>query len=125
MGFSRINGQTYPGQLWIRASRSHPFGQTVEFQAAIVNGARTMVAQPVVLAEVEEGAACPPFMSLPLHQAQILMDELWNCGLRPSEGTGSAGAMAAVQAHLADMRALASKALDTQLPAPLREVLRG
>jgi hypothetical protein len=28
-------------------------------------------------------------------QAQQLMDELWRCGLRPSEGTGSAGSLAA------------------------------
>lgn len=38
--------------------------------------------------------------------AQLFMDELWNAGFRPSEGTGSAGAMAAVQAHLKDMQRL-------------------
>jgi hypothetical protein len=47
---------------------------------------------------------------LPLHireqDAQMLMDELWQCGLRPSEGSGSAGAMAATQEHLKDMRRL-------------------
>lgn len=43
-----------------------------------------------------------------IHQdaAQQLMDELWQCGLRPSEGTGSAGQLKAVQDHLADMRKL-------------------
>ena len=43
-------------------------------------------------------------------EIQALMDELWSAGFRPSEGTGSAGAMAAVQAHLADMRELVFRA---------------
>lgn len=38
--------------------------------------------------------------------AQSLMDNLWECGLRPSEGSGSAGALAATQRHLEDMRKL-------------------
>ncbi len=38
--------------------------------------------------------------------AQRLIDDLWNCGLRPSEGSGSAGALKATQGHLADMRKL-------------------
>lgn len=44
--------------------------------------------------------------SFELHptEAQHLMDRLWHCGLRPSEGTGSAGALAATQEHLKDMR---------------------
>jgi hypothetical protein len=46
----------------------------------------------------------PPLTHMNAPQAQMLMDDLWNCGLRPSEGTGSAGALAAVQQHLADMR---------------------
>lgn len=36
--------------------------------------------------------------------AQRLMDELWNCGLRPSEGTGSAGAMRQAEDHLATLK---------------------
>lgn len=43
--------------------------------------------------------------SLRVEDAQRLMDELWNCGLRPSEGSGSAGMLAATERHLADMRA--------------------
>jgi hypothetical protein len=34
------------------------------------------------------------------------MDELWHAGIRPTEGAGSAGAMAATQRHLEDMRTL-------------------
>lgn len=43
--------------------------------------------------------------------AQKLMDDLWNCGLRPSEGTGSAGQLAAVQAHLKDFKTILFKKL--------------
>ena len=45
----------------------------------------------------------PPAFDLQLQDAQQLMDELWHVGLRPSEGTGSAGALAATQAHLKEM----------------------
>lgn len=41
--------------------------------------------------------------------AQELMDQLWSAGLRPTEGKGSAGSLAATERHLADMRALVFK----------------
>lgn len=37
---------------------------------------------------------------------QSLMNDLWDAGFRPSEGSGSAGALLATQAHLADLRTL-------------------
>lgn len=36
--------------------------------------------------------------------AQALMDDLWRCGIRPTEGAGSAGAMSAVQEHLKQLK---------------------
>jgi hypothetical protein len=48
----------------------------------------------------------PIFCTLKEEGAQRLMDDLWNCGVRPTEGAGSAGAMAATQKHLDDMRKL-------------------
>lgn len=42
-------------------------------------------------------------------QAQELMDSLWDCGLRPSEGSGSAGALLATQEHLKDIKVLADR----------------
>lgn len=50
-----------------------------------------------------------PTFSINQNEAQALIDELWQCGLRPSEGTGSAGALAATQKHLDDMRTLVFK----------------
>ena len=48
-----------------------------------------------------------PPLTLSLKEAQSLMDNLWLCGLRPSEGTGSAGSLKATQNHLEDMRKIA------------------
>ena len=35
--------------------------------------------------------------------AQRLMDDLWTCGIRPTDGTGSAGQSAAQQLHIKDL----------------------
>lgn len=64
------------------------------------------VGQSVTMVERMDGAFEGPTFRLTATAAQVLMDDLWACGFRPSEGAGSAGAMAAVQAHLADMRRL-------------------
>jgi hypothetical protein len=47
-----------------------------------------------------------PFV-LDREMAQSLMDQLWTCGLRPTEGTGSAGSLTATQLHLKDMQTIA------------------
>ena len=41
--------------------------------------------------------------------AQQLMNGLWECGVRPAQGQGSAGQLEATRAHLEDMRALVFK----------------
>ena len=51
-----------------------------------------------------DGAIIPPAVHLSMDEGQSVMDQLWSCGLRPTEGTGSAGALAAVENHLGDMR---------------------
>jgi len=63
------------------------------------------VAEPITLVPYESEFTDPcPAMYMNETEAQVLMDSLWDCGLRPSEGSGSAGAFLAVQGHLADMR---------------------
>lgn len=56
---------------------------------------------------VATGAIVPPTCALEETAAQSLMDDLWACGLRPTEGRGSAGAMEATREHLQDMRKIA------------------
>lgn len=71
-------------------------------------GVGTAVARPVVFERLAfDFAIVEPMLRLGIQQAQQLMDELWQCGLRPSEGTGSAGSLAATERHLKDMQAVA------------------
>lgn len=44
-------------------------------------------------------------------EAQELMDDLWQCGIRPTEGTGSAGAMQEAQNHIKDLREFGTRLL--------------
>lgn len=44
--------------------------------------------------------------------AQEIVDSLWNCGIRPSEGTGSAGSLKATENHLKDMQELSKRVLN-------------
>lgn len=65
------------------------------------------LAEPLTMKEVPIGLSVDqPTCCISINEAQALMDDLWTCGLRPTEGAGSAGAMAAVQKHLEDMRLL-------------------
>jgi len=64
------------------------------------------VAEPLTFRPLEPFEAPEPQLALNDSEAQSLMDQLWQCGIRPTEGTGSAGAMAATQSHLSDLRRL-------------------
>lgn len=79
-----------------------------------VNGA---VGQTIVMNRLEiQGQYAPPTLQLPQRTAQQLIDELWFCGLRPTEGSGSAGSLAATERHLSDMRAMAFASLKIVKP---------
>lgn len=52
------------------------------------------------------------FISLRDLEAQVLMDDLWACGVRPTEGAGSAGAMRRAEAHITDLQKVAFTLLD-------------
>lgn len=97
--------------LKIRAM-SAPRWDGVEFLLVDKVGDKTGIAKSIEF-EVDEnypsGNILEPTFKLQREQAQLLMDDLWNCGLRPSEGTGSAGALVATQKHLEDMRKLVFK----------------
>lgn len=67
---------------------------------------------PAEFREVEAGGYVEPSIRLSDEDAQALVDELWRCGYRPTEGTGSAGSLAATERHLGDLRAVAFAALE-------------
>jgi hypothetical protein len=83
-----------------------PFNGAISLYAGDQRGQQWLEAQAIVFSVVAEGTIGVPFMRLAQEEAQRLMDELWNCGVRPSEGAGSAGALAATERHLEDMRSL-------------------
>lgn len=105
-------------RLQLRARRE-PWNENVQLMAFTVQSeggapVARCIGEPVTfrkLAEGEEAVSHPATLNLTNESAQLLMDELWDCGLRPSEGTGSAGALAATQKHLEDMRKLVGHAL--------------
>lgn len=77
------------------------------------------MAQPVVFDTYqgnERYATRDPTIELYFEEAQMLMDELWRVGLRPTEGTGSTGSLAATERHLKDMQALTFRLLDRVHP---------
>ncbi len=89
--------------------RAHaaPWNQSID----ILVISRRETGQPFTAARltfepVDEFTHIEPTASLDHKDAQTLMDDLWQAGLRPTEGTGSAGAFAAQGKHLEDMRRL-------------------
>jgi len=70
-----------------------------------------LIIDSVEIISVEPGCIIEPLFSLNRTDTQVLMDDLWDAGVRPSEGSGSAGALKATQNHLEDMRTIALDAI--------------
>lgn len=69
------------------------------------------VAVSMTMDKYQPGSRIEPLFTLDKQAAQILMDDLWNAGIRPTEGSGSAGSLAATQVHLGDMRKIVAAKL--------------
>jgi len=95
-------------------ARQTPWSDEVQIVIRRRDGAGVSFASRAtfVRAEADNMGPVEPIITLAKDEAQMLMDELWQCGLRPSEGTGSAGALAATQRHLEDMRAIVANVLN-------------
>jgi hypothetical protein len=92
-------------------AKAAPWANSVEVAVfGRLNNGDTRVAS-VQWETIADNAAMRPLLTMRVEQAQVLMDDLWNAGVRPTEGAGSAGAMRAAQAHIADLRLVAFKAL--------------
>lgn len=66
----------------------------------------TYAADTVTVRKVEDNERLPRLFELSPTEVQELMDNLWQCGFRPTEGTGSAGSLKATEKHLEDFRRL-------------------
>ena len=84
-------------------------------QPGDVSGRTLSVAKNVTMVDIENGMPSGPFLELSYEDAQNLMDELYHCGVRPTEGAGTAGSMKATQNHLEDMRAIVAEKLNVPL----------
>ncbi len=94
-------------EVHVCRSFRHP-GQYIQMFIDSYRGGEVYAAKPLefelrTMFEVDS----EPTLSMNQDMAQKLIDSLWDCGLRPSEGSGSAGAMLAVQEHLKDMKKIA------------------
>jgi len=97
-------------QIQVRALRSGNRYNTVSIFVDYEAGGKVFSAKPIEFEQHEMYETdSEPYLEIPKHAAQKLIDDLWDCGLRPSEGSGSAGQLAATQRHLEDMRKLLSK----------------
>jgi len=63
----------------------------------------------LTMAPLEDGLQYNPLFRLNMEEAQRLANDLWEAGIRPVSAKGSAGQLAAVQAHLEDFRKLVLK----------------
>lgn len=93
-------------------ARLEHFNRGVSLYARIKRDGASSIAKPIIFEDQDPSLTVNSFITLDMNQAQSLMDELWQCGLRPTEGTGSAGSLAATQKHLEDFRKIAFKGLD-------------
>ncbi len=107
----------YSTRTEVRAHREPWIRDTISLHIAVItfrDGQRTVaVAEPLVLrtlTEQELSMVQRESFSLTPEEAQQFMDELWRTGIRPTEGAGSVGQLAAVNRHLEDMRTLVFKA---------------
>jgi len=107
--------ETTHRSLELRANAA-PWRRCVELQLTAISPTGELgVALPenIILTTADPGQYLPASLQLTNDQAQTLMDDLWRAGLRPTEGTGSAGALKAVENHLADMRKIAFDVTET------------
>lgn len=112
-----------PPKLMFRITKS-PFGMGIELRfGQLFDDGSFHIAMPVTMFAVKKGEMAPqePMMTFSDFDGsgqaamQSLMDELWQNGCRPKD-IGTAGHLAATQAHLQDMRAIVSKQTGTPLP---------
>lgn len=64
------------------------------------------IATPVEFKKRESSVRVEPTLKLTLSEAQDLIDELWQAGLRPAQKINTEGAFEAQGKHLEDMRKL-------------------
>ncbi len=101
-------------------ARKEQFGWSGDIDFQIVKSIADdmyAVAKSIEMVAYEDHMVLPsdPTFTLDKTMAQVLMDELWNCGVRPTDGSGSAGSLLATEKHLNDMRKIVGKKVGVEL----------
>lgn len=99
------NGDILPIEFMARREDWN-YGVSI-YMRQVIHGVGSRYAEKISMIERKPGELAEPMLNIDIQAAQQLMDELWKCGLRPSEGTGSAGSLAATERHLKDMQSIA------------------
>lgn len=81
----------------------------VDLSVFIYDRVTRQSAEKITFVKKEDGEPIQRVFGLDKNDAQTLMDDLWQCGVRPTDGAGTAGAMGAVQEHLKDLRNVMKK----------------
>ena len=105
----------YMPHLKIRAHGAPWMGDKIAFHGfeEIPGSSKIARVNPLTLTRIDEkfdeGIPHDPMCYLSRSAAIELMDSLWNCGVRPSNGEGNVGQIGAMKDHLNDMRRLVFK----------------
>jgi len=81
----------------------------------LVNGKKWYV-KTMLFEDWPEATMMQPAFTMQSSDAQILMDNLWSLGIRPSRTESSADKASALQSHLDDMRAIVFDKLKVSRP---------
>lgn len=93
------------------------FGRFIYLHMLVADQHGQAVANPCTFTKAEEGEVNgAPMLRLDPDQAQLLADELWRIGFRPTQGKQSEGRGEAIDQHLQDMRQIAFAKLDVPKP---------
>lgn len=84
----------------------------MNLQVYIVSRDYDKACEEIIMTPKPRHSMTIPCMELGKTEAQVLIDDLWNCGLRPTEGSGSAGSLLATQNHLKDMQKIVDATLN-------------
>lgn len=96
--------------LKIRAI-SAPWHRGIEFLLTTLVDNQTMAVGKLEFETTQMNFVEGPTFSLSLDEAQTLMDDLWNCGIRPTEKIDNPGELRATKYHLEDTRKLVDRLL--------------
>lgn len=105
-----------PERLLIRAQLDLPWNQvsfTIHHEPK--DDGLICYAENLMMNTVQQGTVIKPVVGLQLADAQVLMDDLWNAGLRPTNHKLSDVAFESQGKHLEDMRKIVSTQLGISL----------